>query len=516
MCVEYAAPCRRSTRARAWISAASAKLPGAVKSPEERPQAPAARASSSMRSMAPSSPAVTGRFSSPAVMSRSVLCPTWRITLTEAGGNAATYSAKVDSRNSSHGALEARYSRCIAARPGSTGATENPQLPTTSSVTPCRIFDSARGLSGKVKSECVWMSMNPGATTCPRASITRRAARAELGSTATMRPSSTATSASRPGPPLPSITWPRRISKSSIALFPGQRRSAAPMRTIRQCPVCIIRSLRPPHRKGRRDDLVHAVAVPAPLRHVRPEILRRLARLRIDLVHPRQSATLHQDLAVHDHGVHVAPGARVHQRLDGIRVHRRAQVVEVDQEDIGFGSRRQAAQVVAVEKLAAAQGGRVEHVAVLPRLIVRVGDLGEDRRPAELRHHVHWERVGADSKVHAGLEVALEGVQGHGHLRVLVRAVAHGGAALGEDAEIVAERIVRPRVRGGEDAVADQRAVVEEADVGQELDGRLPVLLHDSLVLDQIAARVRVHGHVELACSVLAGAQERLAARFYL
>src|SRR5215468_12645069 len=57
---------------------------------------------------------------------------------------------------------------------------------------------------------------------------------------------------------------------------------------------------RPPDRKRRRDDLVHAVAVPAPLRHVRPEIVCRLARLRIDLVlvHPCQPAALHQDLAV--------------------------------------------------------------------------------------------------------------------------------------------------------------------------------------------------------------------------
>jgi hypothetical protein len=70
--------------------AVSAKLPGAVKSPEERPQAPAASASSSMCSMAPSSLDVTGRFSRPAVISRSVLCPTWRITLTDVVGKAAT------------------------------------------------------------------------------------------------------------------------------------------------------------------------------------------------------------------------------------------------------------------------------------------------------------------------------------------------------------------------------------------------------------------------------------------
>ena len=69
------------------------------------------------------------------------------------------------SRKVSHVALDARYSRSIAARPGNAGAAEKPQLPVTSRVTPWRIFDSARGLSGRVKSECVWMSMKPGATT---------------------------------------------------------------------------------------------------------------------------------------------------------------------------------------------------------------------------------------------------------------------------------------------------------------------------------------------------------------
>ena len=65
-------------------------------------------------------------------------------------------------------------------------------------------------------------------------------------------------------------------------------------------------------------------------------------------------------------------------------------------------------------------------------------------------------------------------------------------------------------------AVADEGAVVEEADVGQELDRRLAVLAHDPLELDQVAAGVRVDGHVELARRVLALAQQRLAARLDL
>jgi hypothetical protein len=54
-----------------------------------------------------------------------------------------------------HGALEARYSRSTSALPWSTGATEKPQFPVTSSVTLRRIFDSAPGFTGSVKSECV-------------------------------------------------------------------------------------------------------------------------------------------------------------------------------------------------------------------------------------------------------------------------------------------------------------------------------------------------------------------------
>src|SRR6185503_17826166 len=56
------------------------------------------------------------------------------------------------------------------------------------------------------------MSMKPGATTCPAASITRSAGPLSPGATATTRSPSTATSAARAGAPLPSMTVPPRIS----------------------------------------------------------------------------------------------------------------------------------------------------------------------------------------------------------------------------------------------------------------------------------------------------------------
>src|SRR5688500_13670211 len=55
-----------------------------------------------------------------------------------------------------------------------------------------------------------------------------------------------------------------------------------------------------------------AGAIPAPLRDIVPVVPRGLARLRVHLglVHPRESARLHEHLAVDDDRVHVASVAR--------------------------------------------------------------------------------------------------------------------------------------------------------------------------------------------------------------
>src|SRR5688572_22555515 len=98
-----------------------------------------------------------------------------------------------------------------SARPGATGAGEKLHMPTTSVVTPWRTLDSADGHLSYTRSECEWMSMNPGVTISPLASITRSASPVSPGPTAAMRSPSTATSAARAGAPLPSTTVPFRI-----------------------------------------------------------------------------------------------------------------------------------------------------------------------------------------------------------------------------------------------------------------------------------------------------------------
>ena len=63
------------------------------------------------------------------------------------------------------------------------------------------------------------MSMNPGATTCPLASIVRVAAPSSRGATATIRSPSTATSAGRAGAPVPSISEPFRTRSDQATRY---------------------------------------------------------------------------------------------------------------------------------------------------------------------------------------------------------------------------------------------------------------------------------------------------------
>src|SRR5579885_2450398 len=101
---------------------------------------------------------------------------------------------------------------------GDTGAYVQPQLPTTSVVTPCRIVLSAVGFARTVKSLWLCGSTNPGQSSRPAASIVRRAAAPSRSPTAAIRSPSTPTSPRKPGAPEPSTTSASRIRTSSTGL----------------------------------------------------------------------------------------------------------------------------------------------------------------------------------------------------------------------------------------------------------------------------------------------------------
>ena len=101
-----------------------------------------------------------------------------------------------------------------ATLPGSAGATEKPQWPMISVVTPWRTLLSAFGLIGSVKSECVLMSMKPGATARPDGVDGFLGRAADDLPIAAMRPFSIARSPAAPAPPLPSNRVPPLIRMS--------------------------------------------------------------------------------------------------------------------------------------------------------------------------------------------------------------------------------------------------------------------------------------------------------------
>src|SRR6202030_4072390 len=86
-------------------------------------------------------------------------------------------------------------------------------------VTPWRTLLSAFGLIGSVKSEWVFMSIKPGATTSPSASMIFFAASVPRAPTIAMRPSAMARSSATPALPVPSNKVPPRIRMSCTAVF---------------------------------------------------------------------------------------------------------------------------------------------------------------------------------------------------------------------------------------------------------------------------------------------------------
>ena len=103
----------------------------------------------------------------------------------------------------------AKYSRSS----GRTGAKPTPQLPITADVTPCQQGDATIGSQKTCASRWVWMSMKPGVTRQPSASMVR-AALPSTWPTAAIRSPCTATSAGVGSAPVPSTSVPFRITRS--------------------------------------------------------------------------------------------------------------------------------------------------------------------------------------------------------------------------------------------------------------------------------------------------------------
>src|SRR5690242_11327399 len=183
-----------------------ANAPGVYSSPDDAPHAPSASACSTSCVMRAISSAVAGRFTLPMTMPRMVPRPTIVATLTLGGSDAS------DCQNALKFGKACRPLSSSGALP--IGARDEPSWPTTIVVTPCLTIDSERGSSQSDPSPCEWMSMNPGATAIPRASISTAPSSLRFWPIATMRPASIPRSDSIPWVPSPSKTVPPRVTRA--------------------------------------------------------------------------------------------------------------------------------------------------------------------------------------------------------------------------------------------------------------------------------------------------------------
>ena len=90
----------------------------------------------------------------------------------------------------------------------------DPPSPVISVVIPWKTFEGSLGFARMVRSDWPSMSMNPGATTAPAASTVRAALAPASRPIAAMRPPRIPMSPAYHGEPVPSTTWPFRMTRS--------------------------------------------------------------------------------------------------------------------------------------------------------------------------------------------------------------------------------------------------------------------------------------------------------------
>ena len=97
-----------------------------------------------------------------------------------------------------------------------------------------------------------------------------------------------------------------------------------------------------------------------------------------------------------------------------------------------------------------------------------------------------------------GCEILIERFHGKGHLGALVRTMTDGRAGLREDLQLIAARIVDPRVAAGDRHVAKGRARSKDAGIGEIFRHGLAILVQNLQELTEVAARMNMNRHIQL------------------
>src|SRR5579883_1286076 len=250
-----------------------------------------------------------------------------------------------------------------------------------------------------------------------------------------------------------------------------------------------------------RHQLGDAAARPIELRHLFDgAALRRFeARRGVGIVEGERLAVPHHLSPVDEDLTHGALARGVDEAADRIvkRPHRRMR--HIDEDEIGLGAGSEAADILAPQRLGAADRRRVEEVGRAQRM----GAAGADARRiggvSHLFEEIVREGIGAEAEIDAGALIGAEILQRDAAPREDGRAMGDARAGRGEAAEIVAARPMEPGMMVEEDAVADDGAGAERAQGVQPFDRRLTVAAHDLLEFDDALRRMDLEGKAPLA-----------------
>src|SRR5215470_8295860 len=250
---------------------------------------------------------------------------------------------------------------------------------------------------------------------------------------------------------------------------------------------------------GRREFLVDVAPGPVIRRESAPHAVGRAPRARQDLglVADQKALVLEQGPPVADHRVHHVRRALIDESPDRIGEGPNVQIVPVEEDDVGLGSRGETAEIVSSEGAGASEVGGVEDGHGRRRLVVLLEELAGQRGRPHLGQHVEGVDVGAHDHVDAGGAIAVEALQADATAGEAGGGVHDGGPGGGEDLEVAAVRIGGSAVAGQVHGGGQQHGGAQHALVPEEGGRGLAGGAHGVEELEHLLAEVHGESHAE-------------------
>ena len=197
---------------------------------------------------------------------------------------------------------------------------------------------------------------------------------------------------------------------------------------------------------------------------------------------------------MHPDILHRPVAGGVDQAADRIAHRLHVRMAAIDHREVGLAAHFQPTDIVATDQPRRAGSGGVEDL-----LGCGAGEVAGHQPPGDHRHlhlvdEIMREGVGAEAERNARVHVAADMVQRDAAAPEHVRAMRHARTRGDQPAEVVGLRPVQPGVVVEEDAMGDDGALGQHAEIFQPLDRRHAVAAGHLVELDHALGCVNVHG----------------------